>query len=342
MTAADLLSTLRARGVEVQAHDGRLRWRPREAVTLEERDLLARHKAELLAILAAPAAPLPPARPSKPSKPSAASWDPAEAERLLQGLRAALARVEADVAAGLAPAARAAAVRTWLEVGEGFVNDHEREAARGWDALALLRGAVAEALKAAQRALPAGDGPGKDGAAIPDDLEALRSRAEKAEYERGEFKELLQRTQADLANYQKRINRELAQERRYAHSPLAADLLPALDNLERATAAAAQAGETGPLVQGVAMVQAQLLDVLKRHGVTRIEAQGQPFDLNRHQAVMQKPTAEAPPNTAVQVLEPGYTIHERVLRPAGVVVSTPAAGPPRGPATVPYRTVRGE
>jgi molecular chaperone GrpE len=171
-----------------------------------------------------------------------------------------------------------------------------------------------------------GNGEEKAATAVLEDLEALRSRAEKAEYERGEFKDLLQRTQADFANYQKRFSRELAQERRYAHAPLAADLLPALDNLERATAAAAQAGETGPLVQGVAMVQAQLLDVLKRHGVTRIEAQGQPFDPNLHQAVMQKPTAEAPPNTVVQVLEPGYMIHERVLRPARVVVSAPPEG----------------
>ena len=72
------------------------------------------------------------------------------------------------------------------------------------------------------------------------------------------------------------------------------------------------------------MVHAQLLDILRRHGVTRIEAQGQPFDPNQHQAVMQQPSKEHPPMTVVQVLEPGYMIHERVLRPARVAVSTAA------------------
>jgi molecular chaperone GrpE len=131
--------------------------------------------------------------------------------------------------------------------------------------------------------------------------------------------------QADFADYRKRLQRDLAQERRYAHGPLAAELLPALNNLERATAAAKQAGETGVLVQGVAMVQAQLLDILQRHGITRVEAQGQPFDPHLHQAVRLQPTADAPPGTVVQVLEQGFLIHDRLLRPARVVVSAPPA-----------------
>src|SRR5262249_1649887 len=139
--------------------------------------------------------------------------------------------------------------------------------------------------------------------------------------ERDEFRALAQRTRADFENYQKRVQRDLAQERRFAAGPLALDLLPALDNLERATAAAKQANETGPLVQGVAMGQSQLLDPLRRHGITRIEAVGQPFDPNRHQAVMQQPTTEVPPGTVLQVLEQGFMLHDRVLRPARVVVS---------------------
>jgi molecular chaperone GrpE len=165
-----------------------------------------------------------------------------------------------------------------------------------------------------------------DGAeVIMEDLDALRGRAERAERDRDELRELAQRTRADFENYQKRQQRDLAQERRYAQGPLAADLLPALDNLDRATAAGKQAGETGPLVQGVAMVQSQLLDVLRRHGITRIEAQGQPFDPNLHQAVMQQPGNGVPAGTVLQVLEPGYMIHERVLRPARVVVSAAPA-----------------
>jgi molecular chaperone GrpE len=159
------------------------------------------------------------------------------------------------------------------------------------------------------------------GEQVRGDLEALRARAEAAEQSRDEYLTLAQRTRADFENYQKRVQRDTAQERRYAEAPLALDLLPALDNLERATAAAQQAGEKGPLVQGVAMVQNQLLDVLRRHGVTRIDAQGQPFDHDLHEAVMQQPSKDVPPNTVLQVLEHGYRIHDRLLRAAKVIVS---------------------
>jgi molecular chaperone GrpE len=160
---------------------------------------------------------------------------------------------------------------------------------------------------------------------VLEDLETLKNRAAAAEQERDQFLALVQQTRADFENYQKRVQRDLAQERRYAQQPLALDLLASLDNLERATQAAKQANETGPLVQGVAMVQAQLLDVLRRHGITPIEALGKPFDPNLHQAVMQQPAANVSPNTVVQVLEQGFMIHDRVLRPARVVVSKPAA-----------------
>jgi molecular chaperone GrpE len=152
-------------------------------------------------------------------------------------------------------------------------------------------------------------------------MEVLKARAETAEQERERFRELALRTRADFENYQKRQQRELAQERLYAHLPLARDLLTALDNLDRAIAEARKAGETGPLSQGVVMVQNQLLDALRRHGITPIEAQGQPFDPNLHEAVMQQPSTEVPPMTVLQVLENGYMIRERVLRPARVIVS---------------------
>jgi molecular chaperone GrpE len=156
------------------------------------------------------------------------------------------------------------------------------------------------------------------------DLDTLRTRTQAAEQERDQFLALLQRTRADFENYQKRNQREREQERKYWYGPLVLDLLPAFDNLERAMAAASQAGESGPLVKGVAMVQSQLLDVLKRHGITPIAALGQPFDPNLHQAVMQQPSAEHPPNTVLQVLQQGFMIHDRVLRPASVVVSKEA------------------
>jgi molecular chaperone GrpE len=164
----------------------------------------------------------------------------------------------------------------------------------------------------------------REATAVLDDLEALKTRAVSAEQERDQFLALLQRTRADFENYEKRVQRDHAQERRYLAGILALDLLPSLDNLERAINAAKQAGEAGPLVQGVVLVQAQLLDVLRRHGITPIEAEGQPFDPTRHEAVMQQPAPEKPPHTVLQVVERGFMIHDRVLRPAKVIVSAPA------------------
>jgi molecular chaperone GrpE len=154
------------------------------------------------------------------------------------------------------------------------------------------------------------------------EADVLRARLQTMERQRDEYLDLAKQTRADFENYQKRAARDLATERRFAQSPLANDLLPALDNLERAITAATQAGDNGPLAQGVSMVQTQLLDILRRHGVSRMEAQGQPFDPNLHQAVVQQASADHPPQTVLQVLEPGYMLHDRVLRPARVVVST--------------------
>ena len=159
---------------------------------------------------------------------------------------------------------------------------------------------------------------------LREELESLRERLQTAEAERERFRTLAQQTRADFENYQKRLQRDLAQERRYAELPLARDLIPAIDNLDRATAAAQKANETGPLVQGVAMVKAQLLDVFRRHGITPMEAQGKPFDPNLHEAVMQQPSTEHPPGTVVQITEQGFQMHDRVVRPAQVIVSVAA------------------
>src|SRR4051812_26926414 len=105
------------------------------------------------------------------------------------------------------------------------------------------------------------------------EVDLLKQRLQAAEQSRDEYLTLAKQTRADFENYQKRNQRDLATERRYAQAPLAGDLLPSLDNLERAIAAAEQAGDRGPLAQGVALVQNLLLDVLRRHGVTRIDAQ---------------------------------------------------------------------
>lgn len=152
----------------------------------------------------------------------------------------------------------------------------------------------------------------------PAELETLRKHAS----ERGQYLDMLQRSRAEFENYQKRNQKEREQERRYYVSGLVQELLPVFDNLDRATAAAQQSGEQGPLVEGVRAVQTQFLDLLRRHGITRIEAQDKPFDPNVHQAVMQRQSDAVEPNTVVQVLEQGFMMHDRVLRPAKVIVST--------------------
>ena len=155
---------------------------------------------------------------------------------------------------------------------------------------------------------------------LSEELEQLRARAR----ERDQFLELLRRTRADFENYQKRVRREQEEERRYQHSPMALDLLPVLDNLERATAAAERAGDTGPLAQGVGLVRAMFLGVLRRHGITPVNALGQPFDPNLHHALATKVDPGQPANTVVEVVKEGYRIHERLLRPAEVIVAIPA------------------
>jgi molecular chaperone GrpE len=171
---------------------------------------------------------------------------------------------------------------------------------------------------------PIGEDPEAQAAsAVLDDLEALRSRAASAEQKRDEYLNLLQRTRADFENYQKRIQRDRAEDQRHAQAAFTRELLPVLDNLQRALEAARKQGEQGPLVQGVALVQSNLLDILGRSGLTSIGALDQLLDPNVHEVVMQQPRTDVTPGTVVEVLEPGYRLHDRVLRPAKVVVAAP-------------------
>lgn len=130
---------------------------------------------------------------------------------------------------------------------------------------------------------------------------------------------------AELQTSMRRLHESARQDRKYAHEPLARDLIGSLDNLDRALEAAQKAGESGPLALGVAGTQAQILNVLKQHGVSKVEVgPGTTFDPMRHQAVAQQPSAEIPPGAVVSVLQAGFMIHDRVLRPATVVVATDA------------------
>lgn len=158
-----------------------------------------------------------------------------------------------------------------------------------------------------------------------DDAASLRERVAELERQNDEFLRHLadfQNRNNEMLQVMRRKDQELEGRLKFAHEKFALDLLTALDNLERAVEAAKTAGETGPLTTGVAATQAQILDVLKRHGITPIEALGQPFDPNRHQAIQSRPAQKGEqPQTVVQVVQHGFMIHDRVLRPAAVIVA---------------------
>jgi len=134
--------------------------------------------------------------------------------------------------------------------------------------------------------------------------------------------DLYVRERADTENFKKRMQREKADALRFANEGLVRDLLPVIDNLERAVDHADLGGNGQPLIEGVRLVLQNALEVLKRHGVGRIDATGAPFDPSRHEAAVQVPDRRREPNHVVEQYEPGYTLHDRLIRPAKVSVSS--------------------
>jgi molecular chaperone GrpE len=136
------------------------------------------------------------------------------------------------------------------------------------------------------------------------------------------------RLYAEFENYKKRTARENEDYRRYANEGVLKDMLPVLDNFERAVSHAKEAGgkDAGGLLEGVELIRKQFLDVLGKLGVSPIEAMGKPFDPQVHQAVSQREAADAAPGTVVDELQRGFYFRERVLRPAMVVVARAPEG----------------
>lgn len=146
--------------------------------------------------------------------------------------------------------------------------------------------------------------------------------------ERDEYLDALQRLKAEFDNYRKRADRERQSVVGGATREVVRDLLPVMDNLERAVAALG--GRTQEIVAGLEMVRGQLAGLLAGHGVEEIEAAGRQFDPNVHEAVAQVPSADHPDGAVVEVVEKGYRISEHVLRPSRVVVAT---SPPPAPGS---------
>jgi molecular chaperone GrpE len=136
--------------------------------------------------------------------------------------------------------------------------------------------------------------------------------------QRDEYLALAQRTQADFENYRKRVAREAAVAAERGVAKLAKELLPALDNLDRALESAAQ---EDPLLEGVRLVRAELSAALARVGVESYDPAGEAFDPAHHEAMAQQPVAGVASGTVVEVYQPGYRLRGTVIRPARVVVA---------------------
>jgi len=162
-----------------------------------------------------------------------------------------------------------------------------------------------------------------------ENIQQLQAQAAKAD----EYRDQLLRTAADLDNYKKRAAREKQEASKYANESLLKKLIPVLDNFDMALAAVSSAqGETDSsastdsLQQGVSMIQQQLRQALAEAGLEEINATGQPFDPNYHEAVSQQESVEVPEGHVVQQLRKGFKLRERLLRPATVIV---AKAPPQ-------------
>ncbi len=180
-------------------------------------------------------------------------------------------------------------------------------------------GATAPGGDRGQPDAPAGEESAASAHPVERDLDELTAKAEKAD----EYLALAQRTKADFENYRRRAVREAAAAQERGAAKLAKALLPAVDNLDRALAAAAQNGEgdDGTLASGIKLVHADVIAALARMGIEPFSPEGEPFDPQWHEAVAQQPVDGAQPGTVVEVYQRGYRLGDTVLRPARVVVA---------------------
>ncbi len=168
-------------------------------------------------------------------------------------------------------------------------------------------------------------------------LEAAEARVAELQTQLKSQRETALRAAADLDNARKRAQRELAEGTRFANERLLKDFLPVLDNLERALGQGSATADWGSLEQGLQMTRKQFEDTLLRHGARPLVTLGQPFDPNLHEAIGTVESAEAAPNTVVAEVLRGWTLNDRLVRPALVSVArspvvTDAGEAPSGPS----------
>ena len=151
--------------------------------------------------------------------------------------------------------------------------------------------------------------------AVDDDSEGLQADLDR-------FRDLALRSQADFENYKKRSAREKEEAIKYANSSLLEKLIAIVDNFELGLEAARAEGEKSPVFSGMSMVLKQLMDFLADSGLQPIDAAGQKFDPNLHEAIAHEPSDEVPEGIVVRQTRRGYRMKDRLLRPSSVVVSS--------------------
>ena len=135
------------------------------------------------------------------------------------------------------------------------------------------------------------------------------------------------RAQADLENFRRRMRREMDDQLKFANQPLITELLPVIDNVYRAISAASKDEAASGLLEGFLMVAQQLISTLKKFHCEPIDAVGEVFDPNKHEAISQMPSDEIEKGSVIQAIQEGYVLHDRVIRPSQVIISGGPAEP---------------
>jgi molecular chaperone GrpE len=183
-----------------------------------------------------------------------------------------------------------------------------------------LEAALREAVAAVEEPAARPSGPAAAEAASPE-LEAKLA----------ETQDRMLRLQAEFENFRKRALRERQEAAQYGSQNVFKDLLSVVDNLERAIGHARESGggDLASFLQGVELVQRELLGILEKNHVSEIEALGKPFDPSLHEAMAQVESGEVPPNTVIDVLQKGFQLRDRLVRPSRVIVAKPTGAPGR-------------
>ena len=158
---------------------------------------------------------------------------------------------------------------------------------------------------------------------------AAKAGEQTPEQQLAQLKDLLLRRAAEFENYKRRVEQELSTTIRMANEGLILAIIPIMDDLERSLKAGKDAQDPASFYRGVELIAQKLSKVFESQGVRAFESAGQPFDVHRHDALLQVPNASVPPSTVLEEVDRGYTMHDKVIRHAKVVVST---APPETPA----------